>query len=262
MSKSQKELAFLRNLYIESDWTKRFTDLFDENFKFSDEQKFLYINAGTGNHALALREKLDENSELWALPGDKELLSIAQAKAEAVKADISFFGDSPAEKVDAVLADASFVQPTEFNNFLAEIIKLSNKQVMFFLPTAGSFGDVFSYLWETLLNADLLEKEAEIERLITEIPTVSKIKKTAENLGLTKLHTETKTEFFEFDSGEDFIKSPLADDYLLPAWLEFFDEKEKKKFKEKLAETIDNDSDQINFSFSLKATLVAGEKKK
>ena len=91
MSKSQKELAFLRNLYIETDWTERFTNLFDENFKFSDEKKFLYINAGTGNHALALREKLDENSELWALPGNTDLLSIAKAKAEAVNADISFF---------------------------------------------------------------------------------------------------------------------------------------------------------------------------
>ncbi len=262
MSKSQKELAFLRNLYIETDWTERFANLFDENFKFSDEQKFLYINAGTGNHALALREKLDEDSELWAMPEDKELLSIAQAKVEAVKADISFFGEFPAEKVDAVLADASFVRPTELDNFLAKITKLSNKQVMFFLPTAGSFGDVFSYLWETLLNTDLLEKEAEIERLITEIPTVSKVKETAENLGLTKLHTETKTEFFEFDSGEDFINSPLVGEFLLPAWLGFLDEKEKKKFKEKLAQTIDNDSDQINFSFSVKATLVVGEKKK
>jgi hypothetical protein len=209
-----------------------------------------------------LREKLDEESEFWAMPGDKELLSIAQAKADTVKADISFFADFPSEKVDTVLADASFVRPTELDKFLAEIIKLSNKQVAFFLPTAGSFGDVFSYLWETLLNADLLEKEGEVERLITEIPTVSKVKETAENLGLTKLHTETKTEFFEFDSGEDFINSPLVNDFLFPAWLGFLDEKEKKKFKEKLAQTIDNDSDQINFSFSIKVTLVSGEKKK
>ncbi len=262
MDKSQKELAFLRNLYIETDWTQRFTDLFDENFKFSDEQKFLYINAGTGNHALALREKLDENSELWVMPENEDLLSIARAKADAIKADISFFDDFPVEKVDAVLADASFVQPTELKNFLAEIVKLSNKQVMFFLPTAGSFGDIFSYLWETLLNADLIEKETEIERLITEIPTVSKVEETAENLGLTKLQTETKTEFFEFESGEEFVNSPLADDFLFPAWLGFLDEKEKKKFKEKLSQTIAADSDKTNFSFSVKATLIVGEKRK
>lgn len=262
MSKSQKELAFLRNLYIETDWTERFTNFFDEKFKFSAKEKFFYVNAGTGNHALVLREKLDEDAEIWAMPEDAELLHIARAKAEAVKADISFFSDYPAEKVDAVLADASFVRPTELDNFLKKIIELSNNQVMFFLPTAGSFGDIFSYLWETFLKADLLEKEAEIESLITELPTVSKIVKTVENLGLTKLHTETKTEFFEFESGVDFVDSPLAADFLFPAWLSFFDESEVERVKEKLAQTIDEERDEMKFSFLIKATLVSGEKKK
>jgi ubiquinone/menaquinone biosynthesis C-methylase UbiE len=261
MSKSQKELAFLRNLYIETDWTRRFTDLFDDNFKFSKVEKILYVNAGTGNHALALREKLDENSELWAMPENAELLNIAKAKADAVKADISFFADFPVEKVDTVLADASFVRPIEIKDFLAEVIKLSKKQVMFFLPTAGSFGDIFSYLWETFLNADLLEKESEIERLITEIPTVSKVEETVESLGLTKLQTETKTEFFEFESGVDFVNSPLAADFLFPAWLTFFNEKEIERVKEKLAQTIDENRNGLNFSFSVKATLIVGEKK-
>ncbi len=262
MSKSQKELAFLRNLYIEPDWTQRFADFFDDKFKFSGKEKVLYVNAGTGNHALALRERLDENTELWAMPGDRELLNIAKAKADAVKADISFFSDFPAETVDAVLADASFARPSELEGFLARVIKLSNNQAMFFLPTAGSFGDIFSYLWETFLNADLLEKESEIERLITEIPTVSKVEEMAGNLGLTKLQTETKTEFFEFESGVDFVNSPLAADFLFPAWLTFFNEKEMERVKEKLAQTIDEDRDGANFSFSVKATLVVGEKKK
>ena len=262
MSKSQKELAFLRNLYIETDWTQRFTDLLDGSFKFSDEEKILYINAGTGNHAISLREKLDENAELWAMPENAELLKIAQAKADAVKADISFFADFPIEKVDTVLADASFVRPTEIKDFLTKIISLSEKRVVFFLPTAGSFGDIFSYLWETFLNADLLEKESEIERLITEIPTISRIKETAENLGLTKLQEETKTEFFEFETGEAFVNSPLAADFLFPMWLTFVDEKEKEQIIEKLAQTIDDDLDGISFSFAVKATLIVGEKKK
>ena len=262
MKKSQKELAFLRNLYIETDWTQRFTDFFDEKFKFSAREKVFYVNAGTGNHALALREKLDENAEIWAMPENAELLNIARAKADAVKADISFFSEFPAEKVDAVLADASFVPPTELKDFLNKIIKLSNNQVMFFLPTAGSFGDIFSYLWETFLKADLLEKEAEVERLITELPTISKIEETVEKLGLTKLQTETKTEFFEFETGKNFVDSPLAADFLFPAWLTFFDDKEMERVKEKLAQTIDEDRDGMNFSFSIKATLVAGEKKK
>ncbi len=261
MSKSQKELAFLRDLYVETDWTERFTNLFDENFKFSDEQKILYVNAGTGSHALALREKLDENVELWAMPENVELLSIAKAKAAAIKADISFFPDFPTEKVDAVIADASFARPTELKNFLAKIIGISNKQVVFFLPTAGSFGDVFSYLWETLLNADLLEKEPEIERIITEIPTISKVEELAESLGLTKLQTETKNEFFEFESAEEFVNSPLVADFLFPAWLDFLDKKHQAKVTKQLALLIDNDRGDMSFRFSVKMSVVSGEKK-
>ena len=196
------------------------------------------------------------------MPENRELLNIAKAKADAVKADVSFLSGFPKEKFDAVLADASFVRPTELEDFLAEIIDVSNKKVMFFLPTAGSFGDVFSYLWESLLNADLLEKEAELERLIIEIPTVSKVEELVKSLGLTNLQTETKTELFEFESGEQFVGSPLAADFLFPAWFGFLDEKEEQKVKEKLAQTIDNDCEAMNFSFSVKAALVVGEKKK
>lgn len=261
MRKSQKELAFLRNLYVETDWTQRFTDLFDENFKLSKEQKFLYVNAGSGTHALALCEKLNRNVEFSAVSENKELLSIAKAKAEAVNADISFFAEFPAEKFEAVLADASFVRPAEIKSFLSEIIEHSNNEVVFFLPTAGSFGDIFSFLWETFLNADLLEYGAEVERLITEIPTVSKVEETIENLGLTSVKTETKNEFFEFASGEEFINSPLVADFLFPLWLDFLNAKEQKKVREKLVQTIDDDRGDLSFRFYVKMTLVSGEKK-
>ena len=183
MSKTQKELAFLRDLYIANDWTLRFAEIFDKNFKFSDEKTVLYVNAGTGNHALELREKLAIDCELNAFSDDEELNIIAQAKADALHTKVDFSGDFPNEKFDAVIADASFVRRSELEEFLDEIIDLSNKQVIFFLPTAGSFGEIFSFLWEALFDLDLLEKSAEIERLIAEIPTVEKVKEIAEYLG-------------------------------------------------------------------------------
>lgn len=260
MNKSQKELAFLRNLYVETDWTQRFTDLFDENFKFTDEENFLYFNIGGANHALVLREKLDPNAKFSVMAENRELSSISKAKAESVKANIKFLDDLPTGKFDAVLADASFVKPADLENFLAKIIKLSNGNVMFFLPTASSFGDVFSFLWETFLNAELLEYGTEVERLITEIPTVSKVEEMSENLGLTNINSETKNEFFEFESGEDFVNSPLVADFLLPVWLDFFDEKQLEKLKKKIIETIDNDRGDLSFRFAVKMTLVSGEK--
>lgn len=260
MSKTEKELAFLRDLYIAGDWTERFTNLLGENLNSKNTGELLYVNAGTGNFALDLEEKLAEDAELTCVCENEELLSIARAKAETVKSDIKFRSTLPDERFDAVLADASFIRPSELTDFLAETIDLSREQFAFFLPTRGSFGEIFSYLWQTLLEMNWLEKGAEVERLITELPAVSDAEEIAENLGLSKLHTETKNEIFEFENGAEFISSPLIADFLLPAWLGFLTEEEQDRVSERLAQTVDAEIEGMSFRFSVKMTLVVGEK--
>ena len=88
MAKTQKELAFLRDLYIDDDWTKRFTDLVDKYVEFSNEENILYINAGTGNHAFALREKVKDETVVFSTSEDEDCLAIAPDNASAVKAAI------------------------------------------------------------------------------------------------------------------------------------------------------------------------------
>jgi len=260
MSKTEKELAFLRDLYIETDWTERFTNLFDDNFKFSDEEKILYVNAGAGNHALAVREKLDDRIEIFGVTESPELLKIARAKADAIQANVDFSIVYPKEKFDAVLADASLIYPTEAKDLLAKVVKSSKNQVAFIVPTASSFGDIFSFLWETLLHLDWLEKGAEVERLIGDLPTVSAMETLAKNLGLTKIVTISNNEIFEFDNGDAFVNSPLAADFLFPQWLGFLNESEREQIIQKLAATINEDCGELSFQFSVKATLLVGEK--
>lgn len=260
MKKTQKELAFLRDLYIAPDWTERFTNIFDENFKFTKEKNILYVNAGTGNHAIELRRKLKDEKLLSAYAADADLNRIAQGKADIVKAKINFSDKLPGETFDAVLADASFVEPKDLPDFLKDVVALSKNQVAFFLPTHGSFGEIFSFLWETFFNLDWLDKNAEIERLIIEIPTVSKVEEMAKELGLTNLETITKTEFFEFENGAEFIASPLVADFLFPAWLAFLSEKEKEQVRKQVAKVVDAEDGALTFRFSVKATLVVGEK--
>lgn len=261
MSKTKKELAFLRDLYIAPDWTERFTKVFDENFKFAGEKNILYVNAGTGNHAIELRRKLKEKVVLKAFGADAELNRIAQAKADIVKAKIDFSAHKPREIFDAVLADASFVEPKNLPDFLKQVVDLSGSQVAFFLPTAGSFGDIFSFLWETFMYLDLLDKGAEIERLITELPTVSTVEEWAANFGLTNIETVKSNEFFDFETGAEFVAAPLVNDFLFPVWLDFLSAKEKERVGKRLVQTIDDSTDAgLTFRFTVKATLVVGEK--
>lgn len=258
--KSEKELAFLRELKIDEEWNQRFATNFNDNFKFSDEKNILYLNAGIGNHALAVRETLPEKIEFTALCETDELHKIASAKANAIKSKVNFTTLSPFESFEAVLADASFVKPSKLDYFFSEIVNYSENQVAFFLPTAGSFGEIFSLLWESLLNADLLEFSENVEKLIIEIPTVSQIEEKIKKLGIKKVNAFTKLETFEYTNADEFINSTLILDFLSPNWLEFLDKKQQAKVMKNLSKLIEAESEQMVFTFSLKATLFVGQK--
>jgi hypothetical protein len=258
--KSEKELAFLREIKIDEEWTQRFTTNFDDNFKFSDEESVLYLNAGIGNHTLAVREICEQKVNFTALCETEELLSIADAKAKAIKSKVNFTTLSPFESFETVIADLSFVKPDNLQEFFKETVNYSEKNVAFFLPTAGSFGEIFSLLWESLLNVDLLEYSDSIESLITEIPTVSQVEERLSKLGLKKIHAFTKLETFEFANSKEFIESTLIADFLSPNWLEFLDNKNQAKVLKALSKLIEAESEQICFTFSLKATLFVGQK--
>src|SRR5688500_4357231 len=104
MAKTERELAFVRDLDINESWTRRFTDLIDKHVGFKDGENILYINAGTGDHCIAVREKTDEKTEMFARCENDELLKIARDKGAAVRAAITFTDDDlDDDSFDAVL---------------------------------------------------------------------------------------------------------------------------------------------------------------
>ena len=264
MVKTEKELAFLRDLYINDEWTRRFTDLVDKHLTFSkNDENFLYVNAGTGSHCFALRERVNKNTAVFATCENEAILNIARDKALAIKSDVDFssikFED---DSFDIVLTDASFVRPTKLEEVIDESIRVAKTggQVALFLPAAGSFGEIFSLLWEVLFNEDLGQHGAAAEEMIRELPTISRAEEMAQSAGLVNVETHTANEVFEFDDGAAFINSPLVADFLLPVWLESLDEKEKERVTSKLAQLIDSEDGTLSFRFSVKAVLLKGEK--
>jgi ubiquinone/menaquinone biosynthesis C-methylase UbiE len=263
MAKSQKELAFIRDLYIADDWTRRFTDLVDKHIDLSDSDNMLYINAGTGGHALAIGDRFGEKTDIFATCEDQDILTIARDKAAAVRSGVDFSDIRFEEDAfDAVLADASFIRPSEIEAFIQNAIRTARTggDVAVFLPTAGSYGEIFSLLWEILFNDDLAEHGHAVETLISDLPTVSRLEKMAGSAGLVNINTEVASEAFEFDNGADFIASPLVADFLFPAWLDILDDKEKERVHNELAQLIDAEDGTMSFRFSVKATLLTGEK--
>ncbi|MGQ0541341.1 MAG: class I SAM-dependent methyltransferase [Blastocatellia bacterium] len=263
MAKTQKELAFLRDLYVANEWTRRFTELADKHVNYKNAENLLYINAGTGNHCFALREKTDEQTAVFASCEDDATLAIARDKAIAVGSDVDFstirFED---DSFDIVLADASLARPADIPQLVENAVRVarSGGKVTFFLPSAGSFGEVFSLLWEVMFNENLGGSGAAAEALIAEIPTISMIEKLASGAGLTNIEVHHANEVFEFENGDAFIDSQLVADFFLPEWLKSLKKKEKEQVIKKLAQLIDAEDGTLSFRFSVKATLITGKK--
>ncbi|NOT49363.1 MAG: class I SAM-dependent methyltransferase [Acidobacteria bacterium] len=263
MAKTQKERAFLRDLYINEEWTRRFTDLVDKNLVFKKAENVLYINAGTGDHCFQLREKLDDKIAIFARCESQELAAIARDKAIAVKSDVDFstmrFDD---DAFDIVVADATLIAPPEIGNFVSDAVRVTRPggKTAVFLPSAGSYGEVFSLLWEVLFEEDLGEHGHAAEAMIAEIPTVSRIEEIASAAGLTDIKSYNAREVFEFENGEAFISSPLVADFLLSEWLKTLKKKDRERVNARLAKLIDAEDGDLTFRFSVKATLVTGEK--
>lgn len=264
MPKSAKELAFLRDLYVDSEWTRRFTELSDKHFGFSDEKSLLYINAGTGNHALEIGSKAGPDARICAVCEDVHLLAIAREKAIATNSQLDFsdLDELEIESFDSVIADASFVAPAELGAIIddsARFVEIGGT-VAAFVVASGSFGEIFSLLWEAMLEDHPDEINSLAEKLITALPTVSLIEDSLGRAGLEDVETHVSNEVFEFENGAAFVDSPLIADFLMPNWFAGLEPEEIERVRERLARLIDDEDGSLTFRFSVKAVLATGRK--
>lgn len=259
-----KELAFLRDLYVEPEWTQRFANLFDKYVEYNEpEGKILYVNAGTGNHVFSLRERLNEKIQIYAICENEQTLRIAKSKAAVLKAKVNFLTQiGPEEKFNAVFADASFVRSDELKSFVEDLVERAEPgaQVCFFTVTSGSFGEIFSFLWEVLFSEGLGENGVEAEKLITSFLTVSEVKEIAKKAGLKFIKDHRSNEIFEYKNAHEMLNSVLISKFFMPEWLKFLEEEQRRGVCQILAKTIDEDYGDISFRFSVKATLIKGKK--
>lgn len=266
-TKSQKELAFLFDLYVATDWAERFAALVDEHVDLPKAGRALYVAAGTAGHALALKER-DEDLSLLCVDENTECVEIAQTKAVALNQEADFQREDPQalsfedDQFDLVLGDASLTPPIKVKSMLAEMIRVAKPgaTVAAWFPTAASFGQVFSIYWEALTRSGLGDHSADVENLINELPTVATAEGWAHELGLQSVLATTAVEEFAYESGEQFLASPLITDFLLPNWFQGVPELDQARVIQELSGIIDEERHEGEFLLTLKATLIVGKK--
>jgi hypothetical protein len=108
----------------------------------------------------------------------------------------------------------------------------------------------------------MLDQSPIVEQLIQERPTVSDMEALAAREGLDLVRSWTNIEEFDYASGEEFLNAPLVKDHLLKNWLEPLDEDEttQERVLSEVRRIIDEERDESEFSLTIKATLVVGQK--
>ncbi|MDX6484403.1 MAG: hypothetical protein QOE95_2174 [Gaiellaceae bacterium] len=270
MRKSDKELAFLHDLYVETDWGERFAGLVDEHVRLPKEGRALYVGSGTGGHALALAERGGAALEVIGVEESEEQVELARAKAAAVEgAGVDFrhtqledlaFED---EQFDLVIGDASLVAPERLPEALTEMVRVAapGATITLSVASASSFGEFFSVYWEALANTGYVEHAAGVESLIGELPTVSDLEALARREALEEVESWTTIEEFDFASGREFLDAPLVENFLLEHWLDLLpDDEARASVLDEVVRIIDDDRHETDFSLTVKATIVVGKK--
>ena len=266
--KTDKELAFLQDLFIAPDWGERFAELIDEHVKLPTEGKALYIAAGTGGHALAIQERAGSKVDLLCIDENSECLELARAKATATQEQVAF---NKAEldnlnlrdnQFDLVIGNASLVSPRRIRKMFSEMTRVASPgaTIALTLPTFSSFGEFFSIYWEALHNNGLMDHESDVEQLITQLPTVSDVEQLADDEGLKNVETWTRIEEFDFESGEQFLSSPLVSEFLMDEWLALVPNDQRAGLITEISRLINEERHEAEFALSVKATLVVGQK--
>lgn len=268
--KTEKELAFLHDLYVATDWGERFAELVDEHVRLPERGQALYVGSGTGGHALALGDRAGKEVSLVCVDESPERLELARVKAEAVKDTTTEFRHALVEALpfedeqfDLVVGDASLVAPERVPEMLAEMVRVAahGGTVALTLATASSFGEFFSIYWEALANKGFNEQAEGVGSLINELPTVSDFEELTAREGLDAVESWTRVEEFDYESGEEFLNSPLVRDFLLGRWVEALpDEDARDEVLTEVARIINDERREADFALSVKATIVVGRK--
>ena len=266
--KTKKELAFLHELFVATDWGERFAELIDEHVQLPKEGRALYLGSGTGGHAIALQERAGDDLRFLGIDENEEYLDLARAKAVVIKDGIEFRAgsvdqlDIPDNNFNLIVGDASLVHVGRVPKILAEMVRVAvpGAQVALSLPTFSSFGEFFSIYWEALYNCALLDYEPEVERLISTLPATTAIEEMSEQAGLEEISSWTRIEEFDYESEEKFLNDPLVSDSLMPIWLESLSPEVRKQVVAEIGRLINQERHEAEFALTLKATLMIGKK--
>ncbi len=265
--KSEKELAFIYDLYIVPNWREAFDAAIEESLKLPKSGRILDAGCGTGTFAFDLAVKMGDRGEIVAVEEDKERLKIAQGKNTLKNLDNLKFIQAPLDSIsslerafDVAILDVSLFTPEQLEEdidlILTDIKRACLEEATFILKTAtrGTFDEFFSVFWEALFELEL--ESDKLESLILNRHTVDAVEQFVKEAGFREVSSSTIKCELLFEDGKSFVEDPIIESYFLDSWLAIVPEAKHAKIKTVIITIIDRMREGEPFDASFKATLV------
>jgi ubiquinone/menaquinone biosynthesis C-methylase UbiE len=268
-AKTNKELAFLHELFVATDWGERFAELIDKHVTLPKHGQALYLASNTGAHAIALQATAGADLRFLCIDENEESLELARVKANIAVPERMEFREEIVDsltlddkKFQLVIGDGSLVHSERIPEMFAEMVRVaaSGAPVALVLPSFSSFGEFFSIYWEALHNCGLIDHESDVVSLISVLPTVSEMEGMSVQAGLEQVSSFTTIEEFDYESADKFFNAPLISDFLMPIWLETLPDDSREEVVNEISRLISEESRETAFALTVKATLVMGRK--
>ena len=269
MGERERELAYRFDLFIAPDWSERFDELVTRHVKTPDKGRILEINCGTGSRAITLAAGLKEG-EVIGVDECAERIALARAKAQTAKADRCSFAEGDAgnltfadDSFDAVIADASLEPPSRLMPIAAEAARVAREgaPVAVKITLRGSFDEFYSIYWEALHEVGVVEEVwGALEALITARPTLDEALEAMREASISGIEPHQQKEEFRFDTGSEFLASPLVADLFLDEWLSILPPGRLAEVREAIERVIDRERAGYYFDVSAKALVASGRK--
>jgi ubiquinone/menaquinone biosynthesis C-methylase UbiE len=268
-NENERERAYRFDLFIAPDWCERFDSIVAEHVELPTKGRLLEINSGTGSRVIAIAGTIEEGEVIGAEP-NAERVAIARAKATAADEDRCSFVEADPERLafedasfDAVVVDTTLSEPSRLAPLAAEALRVARAgaPVAVKVLLRGSFDEFFSIYWEALHDVGLAEQVwGDLERIVVEHPTFAEAVSSVESVGLRDAESHRSKEEWRFETGAEFLESPLVSDLFLDEWFSLVPEDRLAEVREAVRQVIDRESEGAYFDVSAKALVISGVK--
>jgi ubiquinone/menaquinone biosynthesis C-methylase UbiE len=212
---------------VVSIWESRLIPPLAAAIALPEEGSVLVAECRTGLLPILLAERLNPDVRIVALDPSREMLDIARAKLEAVTSAVWLEARGTeqltySESVfKASFCAAGILTKDDVNRIASELtrITVSGGPIGLVVPLRDTFVEFYDLFREALIALDLGSLESQLEAFVDDLFDEEALRVDLVAAGVKDAEIHRVRFEVPFNSGQDFLLSPLVESLYLPYWM-------------------------------------------